>query len=363
MPESFEELLKRLREDKALFLSGEEATRQAAILPILARLGWDRDNIREVYPEFPVGNGRVDYCLRHREKSVVFIEVKRTNLDLEGHQEQLLDYAFKDGVEVAVLTNGLLWWLYLALSEGSWDQRKFFTIDIQQQNVEVAAQHFRDFLNRDAIVDGSAVKRAKEMHAGRAKDRRIRDAIPKAWNQLCQEPDEQLLELLAKKVESICGHRPDQELLAEQIAATIRNPAKPPPDSREPIKPKLPVQPLLPNEDSSDGGVYTYQRPTAYTFKGQRYAVSTFQDILMGICDSLYQAHSGDFARVLTLRGRRRVYFSRDFKGMIVPKEIPGSGIYAETNLSAQGVIKRCGELLALFGYSSDALRVEKQPR
>src|SRR5437667_11243786 len=103
MSESIEDLLSRLREDRMLFVSGEEATRQGAILPILAQLGWHRDNIREVVPEFGVGNGRVDYCLKVGEKKAVYIEFKRTNEELEQHQDQLLDYASRDGVESAIL--------------------------------------------------------------------------------------------------------------------------------------------------------------------------------------------------------------------------------------------------------------------
>ena len=77
MSDSLEQLLERLREEPALLTSGEEATRQGAVLPLLGRLGWDRDNIREVVPEYTVGNGRVDYCLRIGEQVSVFVEVKR----------------------------------------------------------------------------------------------------------------------------------------------------------------------------------------------------------------------------------------------------------------------------------------------
>lgn len=87
MTERLKELLTRLRGERALFLGGEEATRQAAILPILARLGWDRDNIREVVPEYSVGNGRVDYCLSIGDQAAAFVEVKRTSEELERHQE------------------------------------------------------------------------------------------------------------------------------------------------------------------------------------------------------------------------------------------------------------------------------------
>ena len=208
MPDNLEELLARLRESKSLFLSSEEATKQGAILPILAKLGWDRDNIQEVIPEYSVGSGRVDYCLRVDEQTV-FLEVKRANEELERHQEQLLDYSFRQGVKLAILTNGLVWWFYLPLSEGSWEQRKFFTVDIQHQEASSVANHFRQFLGKEAVSSGTAVTKAEQMQASRQKDRVIQKTIPKAWKQLCEEPDELLLELFAEKVESLCGHSPE----------------------------------------------------------------------------------------------------------------------------------------------------------
>jgi predicted type IV restriction endonuclease len=222
MEDSLADLLRRVRDEGALLLSGEEAAKQGAVLPILSRLGWDRDNIREVVPEYAVANGRVDYCLRIHEKAKVFVEAKRASEELAQHQEQLLDYAFRQGVQVAVLTNGLVWWLYLPLLEGSWEQRRFFTIDIQQQEPEEASQNFRGFLGRDEIANGDAISRAQRTHESREKSRRIREAIPRAWQQLCEEPDEQLLELFSDRVESACGYRPPLDDLAEYLANTLR---------------------------------------------------------------------------------------------------------------------------------------------
>ena len=160
-----EQLLTRLTEDASIPLASEDATKQGAILPILVRLGWDRENVREVVPEHRVqSGGRVDYCLRIRDKNCVFIEAKKVDQELEKHKEQLLEYAFREGVELAALTNGVLWWLYLPLLGGSWEQRKFFTIDIPQQGAGAAAEHFRAYLGKNEVGSGSAVRRATELH-------------------------------------------------------------------------------------------------------------------------------------------------------------------------------------------------------
>ena len=95
MPKPLEILLSQLSKDQNLLHSVEEATKQGAVLPILNQLGWDCFNVQEVVPEFSVGTGRIDYCLRINQKNSVFIEVKRTTEDLERHEKQLLDYSFE----------------------------------------------------------------------------------------------------------------------------------------------------------------------------------------------------------------------------------------------------------------------------
>ena len=218
MDQSLESLLERLKREDALAECGEEVIRQGAVLPILGQLGWDRDNVREVTPEFSAGKGRVDYCLRIADRPAVFMEVKRPVEELEHHQQQLLEYAFSQGVKMAVLTNGFQWWFYLPLSEGSWEQRKFFAIDMPEQDVAEVAKHFREFLSRQRVADGSAVKLAQELRESAEKSRRIEETIPRAWKELCEAPDERLLDLFADKVESLCGHRPSRDQLASFLA-------------------------------------------------------------------------------------------------------------------------------------------------
>jgi predicted type IV restriction endonuclease len=127
-------LVRRVRSDGRVDTYDEASTKQTVILPMLSALGWNIFDIDEVCPEYSVHGGSVDYALRCRRGAKVFVEVKKPHEDLSNHQEQLLNYAFKQGVPEAVLTNGITWWLYLPLREGSWEQRKFYTIEIRDQN-------------------------------------------------------------------------------------------------------------------------------------------------------------------------------------------------------------------------------------
>ena len=77
--------------------------------PSISALGWDTFDPNEVAREYSVLGGKVDYCLRIQNKPQVLIEVKRIGSNLNDHQEQLLRYAFEEGISLAALTDGLIW--------------------------------------------------------------------------------------------------------------------------------------------------------------------------------------------------------------------------------------------------------------
>lgn len=345
MADELENVLQQIRANESSFRLSEEATKQGAILPILSRLGWDRENIGEVVPEYAAGAGRVDYCLHLNGTPTVFIEAKRTTEDLENHQEQLLEYAFRHGVKIAVLTNGLVWWFYLPLSQGSWEQRRFFTVDVQKQEIADAASHFRQFMERGDVASGDAVARAEQVHASREKSRVTRETLPKAWHQLCTEPDELLGELLAERVESLCGHRPDQDTVAEfllgQTQAGSGEPAGEPAQGRSGqsrgATPRsgsaantggssTPPPTRGPSRSRSADGLYTGKRPVAMTFAGEHRHVSTFKDVITELCAIIHEKHPSEFDRLFQIRGRRREYFARDGRNMNAPREIGQTG-------------------------------------
>ena len=79
----------------------EANTKATAIEPILRELDWNVVDPDEVTREYSVGNRSVDYALFCDDTLKVFIEAKNGGESLERHQQQLLDYAFAEGVEIA----------------------------------------------------------------------------------------------------------------------------------------------------------------------------------------------------------------------------------------------------------------------
>jgi hypothetical protein len=189
----------------------ETTTKQVIILPLLNFLGWDIFNPEEVKAEFLVTGGKVDYSLRIHNMNKVFMEVKRVGTELENHQNQLLNYSFKHGVKLAILTNGITWWFYLPLTEGSWEQRKFYAIDILQQEVIDITDKFESFLSRSNVESGESVEIADKLIKGKHKEKTIKENLPKAWKRIISLQDKLLVDLLAETTEKICGFRPDVE--------------------------------------------------------------------------------------------------------------------------------------------------------
>jgi hypothetical protein len=223
MNEKLITLFNRIKADSGLFTVSEAQTSQGIVLPILNNLGWDVFDTSEVTPEYSIGGRRVDFALRIHSVNKVFLEIKKTSENLENHQEQLVYYAFQQGVKLAILTNGITWQFYLPLEEGSWEQRRFFTIDLIEQPVEDAAEKFDKLLSKNNIENGTAYQNAKSLYEGRQKNKIIRENLPKAWQKLISEPDEMLVELINDTLEKISGYKAEDSQIIEFLSHTFTN--------------------------------------------------------------------------------------------------------------------------------------------
>ncbi|MEZ5345075.1 MAG: hypothetical protein R2681_05900 [Pyrinomonadaceae bacterium] len=225
MNEKLSSLFNKIKSGGTLLTNSEAQTSQAIVLPILHNLGWDIFETNEVTPEFSVGGKRVDYALRIKSLAKAFLEIKKPTEDLEKHQEQLVYYAFQQGVRLAILTNGITWWFYLPLEEGSWEQRKFFTIDLMEQKVGDAIEKFEDLLDKTNIENGNGYQNAKFLYDGRQKNKIIRESLPKAWEKLISEPDEMLVELLNETLERISGFKAESPIIIQFLKQLFPKPS------------------------------------------------------------------------------------------------------------------------------------------
>lgn len=215
MSEDLSILFERIKVDSNVLTASEAQTSQGVVLPILHNLKWNIFDTTEVNPEYTVGGKRVDFALQIQGVNKVFLEIKKTAENLDNHQEQLVYYAFQQGVKLAILTNGITWQFYLPLEEGSWEQRRFFTIDLMEQSATDVTERFDSLLSRRNVESGQAYQRARSYYEGRQKNKIVKDNLPKAWVKLVSEPDEMLVELLNETLERISGYKAEYNQVAE----------------------------------------------------------------------------------------------------------------------------------------------------
>ena len=100
--------------------------------------------------------------LAHNDRIVAFIEAKAPSVDLDRHIGQVVKYAFVEGVDICVLTNGMKWLLYLPMHRGPFEERLFATLQTKQDPLEQLQSDLEAFLSKANLVDGTAQQKAEE---------------------------------------------------------------------------------------------------------------------------------------------------------------------------------------------------------
>ena len=326
----------------------EANTKATAIEPILRELGWDVVDPDEVRREHSVGSRSVDYALFCNDTLKVFIEAKRGGESLERHDEQLLDYAFAEGVEIAILTNGATWWFFLPIRAVSWERRKVATVELDRQDSTEIAQKLVELLGKENVESGAAIQKA-ERH-------QISEVLPTAWNKLVSEPDSSILNLLAERTHKLCVRAPDRDEVKQFLSGHLEQiQITPHPTTPTPVSPSEPHPSPEPNpSDLSERKTYK-----AFTFRGIRYEVSSWPEVIVKFCEIVHSEHSDQFDEVLNLRGGKgRTYFSRNPNEVRSPKEISGTDIFV-TATGIPSTYRIAEKLIAHFGYNENDLSFE----
>ncbi len=223
-------------------LANEASVSIGVVLPILDALGWPAFDPGIVAPEYSVGTRRVDFALLTRGTPAVFVEVKQPGL--AGHADrQLFEYAFHEGVPIAILTDGATWHVYLPAMQGTYDDRRVYLLDLLERDPVDSAAMLQRYLSRDAVESGEAFERAQADYKRSRQRKGAEAAIPQAWANLVAEP--RLADLLAAEVESVCGFQPEAGDVAAFLASLSPNgKLLPRPGPGDPLPtPPIPPQP------------------------------------------------------------------------------------------------------------------------
>ena len=203
--------------------SNEAAVSQGIVLRLLTSLSWPTYDTQIIWPEYSLSGRRVDFALCHPPgKPIAIIEVKQIGQS-DGAERQLFEYAFHNGVPMAILTDGREWNFFLPGEQGDYSERRVYKLDIVERDATECAERLLRYLEHNAVVSGAAIQAARDDYRNVSRERQMKDALPNAWSKLIQEEDEMLLEILADHVESFCGFKPDPDMCARFLRDGMTN--------------------------------------------------------------------------------------------------------------------------------------------
>ena len=204
-------------------LSEDDAKREF-IEPILVELGWKGiSRLRREYSVEAQKRMKMDYALLGSDrKPVALIEAKAPRENLDKHVEQVLKYAFYEGVDICALTTGAEWWLYLPRERGKPAERRFAALELNSPwGMDGYAETLERYLGYNSLTTGAAESSAKAMleeqknnakamlEERKNKERLIAE-IPRAWRRLLEEPSWQLRHLIEEEVFQAIRQKPKE---------------------------------------------------------------------------------------------------------------------------------------------------------
>ena len=180
----------------------------------------------------------------------------------------------------------------------------------------------------------------------------MRDALPKAWYKILNDPNDLFVELLIETTEKLSGFRPE----IEDVEKFIIN-MQTLPKTKPVISPDSPRKPPIPYSGDS----YINKRIRSFKLLGSTHQPRTWKELLVLVSEEMYRRHSAEFARCLSLRGSRMSYFSQQPNELSQPMQIAGSNYFVETHLNSNSIVRRSRELIGLFGYKESDLEVSAE--
>jgi len=189
----------------------EERVKQYVIEPILENLGWNTHAKDQAEREHKIGKGKVDYALfDQRGQKQVFIEAKRLGFaDDPKYREQLFGYARDVPAPILVLTDGQLWEFYFSRGPGSWEERRFHRLSLDDDcDLSIQADFLTRYLGKEAVCSGEARRSADDLLEKQQAFEFAKQELPSVWRVLLRDPSPELRDLLRERVRAKCGSEP-----------------------------------------------------------------------------------------------------------------------------------------------------------
>ncbi|MDY5968622.1 MAG: type I restriction endonuclease [Bacteroidales bacterium] len=142
-------------------IATEEATKNAFIMPFIQSLGYDVFDPTEVVPEMDCDlvkkkGEKIDYAIRKDGETIMLIECKHWQQDLNLHETQLQKYFVASKAKFGVLTNGIEYRFYSDLvRENIMDTTPFLVVnmeDLRDDQVEELKKFHKSYFDIDTII-------------------------------------------------------------------------------------------------------------------------------------------------------------------------------------------------------------------
>lgn len=190
--------------------------------------------------------------------------------------------------------------------------------------------------------------------------------IPKAWRKLHIEGDEFFIELLAEKTENICGHRPDNKEVSEFLLSIV-NPDQSQINERniKPQKEEFTTTKRHINEQTQKGELVTlnYNFVKKYivyfVFLNENIPVNKWKDLLIKFLEIIHIKHPNDFYKLTSIRGTKRIYFTKNQNELNLPCKIPNTEYFVETKFSANSIVSIIKDVLSTYSYNENDLLIK----
>lgn len=202
--EDLRQLSEQVKKRQA-FIKGEEATKQALILPFLQVLGYDVYDPTETQPEYVADFAKkrggvlekVDYALHLKGQPALFIECKAADAAPEDHDGQLARYFnATPSVRIAIVTNGVRYRFFTDLqAQNMMDSTPFMEFNIlsfTEREVELLRPFTKEAFNSESIQ-------------GHAEEIIFVGKVTALINELLRNPSESFVRFLLAEVQLVSG--------------------------------------------------------------------------------------------------------------------------------------------------------------
>jgi hypothetical protein len=111
-----------------------------------------------------------------------------------------------------------------------------------------------------------------------------------------------------------------------------------------------------PSKQKESEETYLYTVVTSFTFRGVKYEVKHWKDVLTRVCEVIFEKHRDQFSRVLELKGQKHHWFSTNPNELTFPVRIDESDFFVQNHWDANSIVSISRAIIDLFGYSQGEL-------